>query len=107
MLSKFSRVILGNSFRVNSVFSAAHNIKSILKCTHVRVSERSFYISSNDLQKLAPKPKANKTSLDDVSSKSIGYYSMAVVVMCVGLTFAAVPLYRLFCQVCGNGTFNS
>lgn len=35
----------------------------------------------------------------DNSAESIAYYSMAVVVLCGGLSFAAVPLYRLFCQV--------
>lgn len=31
--------------------------------------------------------------------RSIAYYSISAVVICVGLTYAAVPLYRLFCQV--------
>lgn len=32
-------------------------------------------------------------------SRSIAYYSISAVVICVGLTYAAVPLYRIFCQV--------
>lgn len=41
----------------------------------------------------------------DNSAESIAYYSMAVVVLCGGLSFAAVPLYRLFCQVICAITF--
>lgn len=49
--------------------------------------------SQNGRSKASPKTKA------DNSAESIAYYSMAVVILCGGLSFAAVPLYRLFCQV--------
>lgn len=35
-----------------------------------------------------------------IRGRSIAYYSISAVVMTVGLTYAAVPLYRMFCQVC-------
>lgn len=32
--------------------------------------------------------------------RTITYYCTSVVVLVTGLTYAAVPLYRMFCQVC-------
>lgn len=40
-----------------------------------------------------------KSHSGDKSTQSILYYSMSLVVLCVGLSYAAVPLYRIFCQV--------
>lgn len=40
-----------------------------------------------------------KTQSGDNSAQSAVYYSMALVALTVGLSYAAVPLYRLFCQV--------
>lgn len=45
---------------------------------------------------------ANKSPFNEAEklrNRSIAYYSLATVVLCGGLTYAAVPLYRLFCQV--------
>ncbi|XP_031633125.1 cytochrome c oxidase assembly protein COX11, mitochondrial [Contarinia nasturtii] len=102
MLSKFSRAVLNSSYRLNPVF-ACKNTNSIIRCRNVRVPERSFYLNTHDLQKILPKSNVKSKSSKDVSAQSIGYYSMAVVVLCAGLTFAAVPLYRLFCQATGYG----
>lgn len=101
MLSKFSRVILNSSFQYSPVF-ATKTLKTVSKCTNVRIPQRNFYFNSYELQKISPKPNSRgkpQTKPEDLSAQSIGYYSMAVVVLCAGLTFAAVPLYRLFCQV--------
>lgn len=104
MLSKFSRVLLSYPLNHN-VSSTAAILKSINKYTNFRIAERKFHLNSYELQKIAPKPNTKTQKPVDVSAQSIGYYSMAVVVLCAGLTFAAVPLYRLFCQV-KNVRFN-
>lgn len=98
MFSKFSRVILNSSYRLNSVL-ACKSKNSIDRFTNIRVPDRSFYLNSHELQKILPKSSTKPKDPKDVSAQSIGYYSMAVVVLCAGLTFAAVPLYRMFCQV--------
>ena len=46
----------------------------------------------------APDPKANKTRHDLVALSLVG-----LVAGMVGLSFASVPLYRMFCQVTGYG----
>lgn len=100
MLSKCSRFISNFSFRLNPVL-VPRTLKSIVQCTNLSVTVRDFHFNSYELQKIAPKPNA-KTKIkkpEDISAQSIGYYTMAVAVLCAGLTFAAVPLYRLFCQV--------
>lgn len=98
MLSKFSRIISNSSFRLNPVL-ASRTPKTIFQCTNVTVPVRRFHLNSYELQKITPKPNAKTKKPEDVSAQSIGYYTMAVAVLCAGLTFAAVPLYRLFCQV--------
>lgn len=98
MLSKFSHIILNSSFRINPVL-ASKRIIPIFQCTNLRLSQRSFHLNSYELQKITPKPNAKTKKPEDLSAQSIGYYTMAVAVLCAGLTFAAVPLYRLFCQV--------
>lgn len=96
MLSKLSSVLFNYSFRYNT-----KTIKSIINCTNFRGFNRSFHTNKYDLQKFTP-PKSNNKSQktrEDLSAQSIMYYTLSVVVLCGGLTFAAVPLYRLFCQV--------
>lgn len=104
MLSKFSRIILNCPFRINPML-ASNTTKSIFQCINLKVSTRSFHLNSYELQKIAPKPNAKMKKPEDLSAQSIGYYTMAVAVLCAGLTFAAVPLYRLFCQVNVNLKF--
>lgn len=98
MLSKFSRVLINYSCRWNSA-----SIATKFKCNSTNVIERKFHSNRYLFEKVSSKPnsKSKKKGFfdDDVSATSAGYYSMAVVVLCGGLTFAAVPLYRLFCQV--------
>lgn len=36
-------------------------------------------------------------------SKDMGYYLLAIVISMVGITYASVPLYRIFCQATGFG----
>lgn len=99
MFSKFSRVIMSYPIRF-SALSATHFTKSINNYRNCLVPERSFHWNRYELQKInTPKTNSKTKKPADVSAQSIGYYSMAVVVLCAGLTFAAVPLYRLFCQV--------
>lgn len=98
LFSKFSRVIFNSSIRINSVFDLQTK-KSIFKCTNFIVPKRNVHNTNYVLQKISPKQNPRSKKPEDISSQSIGYYSMAVVVLCGGLTFAAVPLYRLFCQV--------
>lgn len=99
MLSKLSHVLINYSYRYNS---ALRPIKSVYYCTHFKAPDRGFHSSRYVLEKVSPKPNSKqqqKKPPKDVSAQSIGYYTMAVAVLCGGLTFAAVPLYRLFCQV--------
>lgn len=97
MLSKFSRVLTNYSCRWNSASKAT---KFKLNCTNV--TERQFHSNKYLWEKISPKPNSKtQKKPEDVSAQSVGLYSMAVVVLCGGLTFAAVPLYRLFCQVGG------
>lgn len=100
MFSKFSRMILSSSFQRNPML-VSKITKSLFQCTNILVPERNFYLNSCELQNITPKPKQNAKMErpENVSAQSIGYYTMAVAVLCTGLTFAAVPLYRLFCQV--------
>ena len=42
---------------------------------------------------------AKKGSSSEERKKSTVYYVLAIGVLTVGFTYAAVPLYRLFCQV--------
>lgn len=103
MLSKFSLKFLNSTLRFNASLSVLRNTKSAINCESIyfRGSTRNFQSSKNGLQKIPPNPKsrADKKKAEDVSAQSVGLYSMAVAVLCGGLTFAAVPLYRLFCQV--------
>lgn len=42
---------------------------------------------------------SKQASEEKKRNRSIAYYSTAAVILTGGLTYAAVPLYRLFCQV--------
>lgn len=103
MLSKFSLGLLnGTASRLTTSISVLRNTKSRInwQTVHLNGSARNFQSSKYDLQKLSSKPKNRaEKKAEDVSAQSIGLYTMAVAVLCGGLTFAAVPLYRLFCQV--------
>lgn len=48
------------------------------------------------------RPFSSKES-QEKKSRDTGLYLMAVVVGMVGVTYASVPLYRLFCQATGYG----
>lgn len=71
------------------------------------VSTRGGIISFSKIYLLATRFQSNgHRSFKEVATaeatmrrRSIAYYSISAVVFCVGLTYAAVPLYRLFCQV--------
>lgn len=104
MLSKLSRVLISYSYRYNSTLKST---KSVYNCTIFKAPDCGFHSSRYVLEKVSPKPnsKQQRKKPEDVSAQSIGYYTMAVAVLCGGLTFAAVPLYRLFCQVIENWQF--
>lgn len=103
MLSKFSRGLINFSYLYKPVSKTTN---SIYNCTNFKVAfERNFHSNKYVWGKVSPKPNSKhnqqhqQKKSKDIFAQSIGYYSMAVVVLCGGLTFAAVPLYRLFCQV--------
>lgn len=52
---------------------------------------------------MTDKPQNNPYAEIDRRNKRIGLMVLVVVVGMVGLSFAAVPMYRLFCQVTGFG----
>lgn len=60
-----------------------------------RVSSR-FFSNEARLKEIQNFFKANSS---DKSTETIVYYAVSAVVLTFGLTFAAVPLYRAFCQV--------
>lgn len=103
MLSKLSFNLLNTTLRFNTSLPVLRNTKFTInwQTIHFRGSTRNFHSNKYDLQKLSSKPKGkpDKKSAENVSAQSVGLYSMAIAVLCGGLTFAAVPLYRLFCQV--------
>lgn len=95
MLSKFSRLLVNSTGYWNSVSKATK-----YKCKFTTVKERNFHTNRYLLDKQPSKPdRKTQKKLEDESAQSVGLYSMAVVILCGGLSFAAVPLYRLFCQV--------
>lgn len=102
MLSKFSLKLMNSTLRFNASLPVLRNTKSALnwESVYCRGLTRNFQSSKYDLQKISSKPKSKaEKKAEDVSAQSVGLYSMAIAVLCGGLTFAAVPLYRLFCQV--------
>lgn len=64
------------------------NCKRLL-CTNIRKQLRSNKTNGNKFQSTEIKKK----------SKSTLYYLTATGVLAVGMSYAAVPLYRIFCQV--------
>lgn len=48
----------------------------------------------------APNNVKSKVNLErKLRARSVAYYATAAAVLTVGLSYAAVPLYRMFCQV--------
>lgn len=102
MLSKFSLQLLNSTLRFNASLLVLRNTKFAINCRPInfRRSTRDFQSSKYDVRNFSSKPKSKADKkAEDVSAQSVGLYSMAIAVLCGGLTFAAVPLYRLFCQV--------
>lgn len=62
-------------------------------------SDRNFQLSAHFRSNGQKSLKEAAHAESKLRGRSIAYYSVSAVVMCVGLTYAAVPLYRLFCQV--------
>lgn len=60
---------------------------------------KNVYQFSRQFNSQNSRSKTETKIKTDNSATSVAYYSMALVVLCGGLSFAAVPLYRLFCQV--------
>lgn len=90
MFSKFRLPCLQQAIRLNA--------GSMRNCIFSR-SDRNFQFSarfqSNGQKSFTETAHAERA----LRGRSIAYYSISAVVVCVGLTYAAVPLYRLFCQV--------
>lgn len=95
MLSKCVENVVNAAIRYNLCSFNAFKplrIAEFKQIKNVYQISRQFN-SQNSRSKTETKIKANS------SAESIAYYSMAVAILCGGLSFAAVPLYRLFCQV--------
>lgn len=110
MLSKCLKKILQTSIHRPCI-----GISKEIKATNCQFStiqqvfSNRFY--SQNTRGSPPKPvqqsRSTKPKPQNESQQSIAYYSMAAVVLCAGLSYAAVPLYRLFCQSTGfGGTVN-
>lgn len=98
MLSKFSLKFLNSALRFNASVPVLRNTN--WESIYFSRTVRNFQSTKYDRQKISSKPKSKaEKKAEDVSAQSVGLYSMAIAVLCGGLTFAAVPLYRLFCQV--------
>lgn len=101
MLSKFSLQLLNSTLRFNASPVFRHS-KFVINYKPINISgpTRQFQSSKYGVRNFSkdPKRKVDKKA-EDLSAQSVGLYSMAIAVLCGGLTFAAVPLYRLFCQV--------
>lgn len=101
MLSKCLRAVATTTFRYNSFTFTLKPLK-ISECKQIKnlVESNNRQFSSSFSQN-SPKnsQKTTKSNAADNSAQSVAYYSMAVAVICAGLTYAAVPLYRMFCQV--------
>lgn len=90
---------------VSSVVRTAirYNLCTINAFRPLRIAEfkqiKNVYQFSRQFHSQNSRSKTETKIKTDNSATSVAYYSMALVVLCGGLSFAAVPLYRLFCQV--------
>lgn len=101
MLSK----CITSAYSLSRTFSRS---SSLFKQTNHRCSNiYQFSNRFNSQNVRGPSPSPPKPSprpkMQADTKQSIAYYSMAAVALCAGLTYAAVPLYRLFCQSTGYG----
>lgn len=84
-------------FSITSVVSTvkfSQHVLSILKCSKCNISTNS----SKTLHK-----KFNIGETKKINARSTLYYVTAAGVVVAGLSYAAVPLYRLFCQATSYG----
>ena len=64
-----------------------------------KLTNKSFFCtSSRNLLRFSNESQSK-------GSRSTLYYLTAVGILAIGLSYAAVPLYRIFCQVCMNLLF--
>jgi hypothetical protein len=80
-----------------------HARKSTI-CTNITKKFKSWHYFST--QKPGSENDNNETSRDKVITKrnnSTGYLLAALVILFLGLSYLAVPLYRMFCQATGYG----
>ena len=68
-----------------------------------RISNGRGKILIGGLHRGLHRTKFERTSYTGQRSRNTGIFASAVVVSMVGLTYASVPLYRMFCQVTGFG----
>lgn len=97
MLSKFLTNVLVPISRLRILRLDNKQITQIHLNVHSsnRLSSR-FYSNEVRLKEIQ---KFFKENSSDKSTETILYYSVSAVILTFGLTFAAVPLYRAFCQV--------
>lgn len=80
------------------------------RCSLNMVRRNNYIVSSPPVSLLAPKQIVhnviNRGAHEQKKNiRSTLNYMIALGVMTVGLSYAAVPLYRIFCQVSGNLSF--
>lgn len=84
---------------IRSVSRLFNNLSSAKKCSvKYRFTKNNFYTS----QRSFSKPNSFE-SIQKKKLKTTLYYVTAAGVVVVGLSYAAVPLYRMFCQAYSYG----
>lgn len=74
-----------------------YNIKTVFKSYSNLVNRHNIHLIRN----LSSRP--NKSDSQRLKTKSTLYYLSAAGVLAIGLSYAAVPLYRMFCQAYSYG----
>jgi len=95
MLPSRCRALRRLATRLHWNFSRHHQPAPIFRIAHV--SRRNFSAQGADREPSSLLGKQQK------NNKSLLYYMIAFVAAMVALSYASVPLYRLFCQVTGLG----
>lgn len=95
MLSKCVGNVVNTAIRYNLCIFRAFKPLQATEFKQIK----NVYQFSRQFNSQKSRSKTETQVKGDDSAESIAYYSMAVVILCGGLSFAAVPLYRLFCQV--------
>ena len=77
--------------------SAIPNLNKNLKLNRPHYATKSVNIPCRSLQSSVPLSQRHTTQAE--KNRSTFYYLAGIGILVVGLSYAAVPLYRIFCQV--------